>query len=46
MSNDVLLSAVYVYPKYRLTLNKEQLERGKRTLVHIAINMQNFSKNK
>ena len=31
MNNDVLLSAIYVDPKYRITLNKEQLERGRRT---------------
>ena len=28
MNNDVLLSAIYVDLKYRITLNKEQLERG------------------
>ena len=44
MNNDVLLSAIYVDPKYRITLNKEQLERGRCTLVNIAIDMQNFSK--
>ena len=43
MNNDVLLSAIYVDPKYRTTLNKEQLERGKHTLVNIAISMQNIS---
>ena len=42
MNNDILLSAMYVDPKYRITLNKEQLERGRRTLVNIA--MHNFSK--
>ena len=35
---------VYVDPKYRITLNKDQLERGKRALVNIAINMHNFFK--
>ena len=44
MNNDVILSAIYVDPKYRITLNKDQLERGKRALVNIAINMHNFSK--
>ena len=44
MNNDVLLSAIYIYPKYRITLNKDQLEREKRALVNIAINMHNFSK--
>ena len=44
MNNDVLLSAIYVDPKYRITLNKEQLERIRRTLVNIFIDMQNFSK--
>ena len=44
MNNDVLLLAIYVDPKYRITSNKEQLERDRRTLVNIATNMQNFSK--
>ena len=44
MNNDVLLSAIYVDPKYRITSNTEQLERGRRTLVNIAIDVQNFSK--
>ena len=43
MNNDVLWSAIYADPKYRITLNKEQLERGKRTLVNITIDIQNFS---
>ena len=29
---------------YRITSNTEQLERGRRTLVNIAIDVQNFSK--
>ena len=44
MNNDLLLLATYVDPKYRITSNKEQLETGRRTLVNIAIDMQNFSK--
>ena len=44
MNNDVLLSAIYVDHKYEISLNTEQLERGRRTLVNIAIDMQNFSK--
>ena len=45
MNNDVLCRLyVYVDPKYRITLNKDQLERGKRALVNIAINMHNFFK--
>ena len=44
MNNDVLLLAIYVDPKYRITSNKEQLERDRRILVNIATNMQNFSK--
>ena len=44
MNNDVLLSAIYVDPMYRITLNKEQVDRGKRTLVDIAIRMNHFSR--
>ena len=43
MNNDALLTAIYVDPKYRITINRDQLERGRRTLVNIAIDMQNFS---
>ena len=43
MNNDVLLPAIGVDSKYRIILNKEQLERDRRTLVNIAIDMQNFS---
>ena len=44
MNDDVLLLAIYVNSRYRITLNKEQLESGRRTLVNIAIDMQNFFK--
>ena len=43
MNNDVLLSAIYVDPRHRITLNKDQLKKGKHALVNIAINMHNFS---
>ena len=38
VNNDVLLSAIFVDLEYRITLNKEQLERGRCTLVNIVIN--------
>ena len=43
MSNDVLLSAVYVDSRYRLTLGEDQFPRGKQVLSSIAMRMHQFS---
>lgn len=39
MNNDVLLSAIFVDPKYRILLNEEQLQRAREALCEIAIQM-------
>ena len=44
MNNNVLLLAISVDSKHSITINKEQLKKGKRAVVNIAIDMRNFSK--
>ena len=44
MNNDVLLSAIYVDPKYRLTLSEDQFQRGKQALSGIAMRMYQFNR--
>ena len=44
MNNDVLFSAIYVDPKYRLTLNEDQFQRGKQAFSSIAMRMYQFSR--